>query len=774
MSGTGTGGHRMPLGETGWWVWREALLRSTGFPADGLDRLAAPDCGRAADALLSGELGDADFDKILAEACHDVARELSEIAADPLFREAITWQNRGALVSLDALARGGADQRRDSRRRERERIAVKYWQRYSAKNETVGFFGPVTWVRCTQDEPALSVRPGERLLSERRVFFEDWALRAYAAKLAEDPAVRRWLPPALQPQLTLDGRQVRRPAHPPVPVSAAEALLLSRCDGRRRAVDVAGEVAGQAGIRTEGDAYLLLDLLVERGLLTWQGDLPQSPHAEERLRLLLSCIEDAPVRERAQAGLERLASARREVARAAGDPDALLAALDALSTVFTEVTGAGSVRRTGQTYAGRGLVYEDTTRDVTVSVGGPLLDGIAEPLALMLGAARWLTAELAAAYGQALRDLYEELRADGPVLLSDLWYLAQGMLFGSGPRPVDAIAEEFARRWAELFGLDSVAPETAELTFSTRELAASDAFAATGPGWSAGRLHSPDLQICADSVEAVNRGDYLVVMGEMHAAWATFDCSVFTLAHPDSGALRDALAEDLGTGRVRPLYPVDWPRYTGRVSYSLDHPTDSELAWTAAPGADPDRLMPATGVLVGEVDGELVATAPDGRSRPLLEVFSQLLSMHAVDGFKLVGAGPNQHTPRITIDRLVVARRTWRTTADATGLTDVGGERARYLAVRRWRRELGLPERVFVKLSTEIKPLYVDLTSPVFADLLCSMVRSARLTAGQDVRLVVSEMLPTPDQTWLLDAEGRRYFTELRMHMVDPLPGGAG
>nr|BFE87622.1 hypothetical protein GCM10020093_102230 [Planobispora longispora] len=42
------------------------------------------------------------------------------------------------------------------------------------------------------------------------------------------------------------------------------------------------------------------------------------------------------------------------------------------------------------------------------------------------------------------------------MLLSDLWYLAQGMLFGAGPRPVDAIAEEFARRWSELFGLDRV------------------------------------------------------------------------------------------------------------------------------------------------------------------------------------------------------------------------------------------------------------------------------------------------------------------------------
>jgi hypothetical protein len=32
-------------------------------------------------------------------------------------------------------------------------------------------------------------------------------------------------------------------------------------------------------------------------------------------------------------------------------------------------------------------------------------------------------------------------------------------------------------------------------------------------------------------------------------------------------------------------------------------------------------------------------------------------------------------------------------------------------------------------------------------------------------------MLPTPDQAWLTDSEGRRYCSELRLHMYDR--GGA-
>jgi hypothetical protein len=34
-------------------------------------------------------------------------------------------------------------------------------------------------------------------------------------------------------------------------------------------------------------------------------------------------------------------------------------------------------------------------------------------------------------------------------------------------------------------------------------------------------------------------------------------------------------------------------------------------------------------------------------------------------------------------------------------------------------------------------------------------------------------MLPTPDQAWLTDRDGRRYTSELRLHLSDPVPGSA-
>ncbi|MBB5958244.1 hypothetical protein FHS29_004852 [Saccharothrix tamanrassetensis] len=761
----------MPLGTTGWSVWRDAVLRSTGFPIDGLDRLAAPEAAAAADAFLAGEaaepLFDAEFERALA-AGSAVCRDL---AADPLLREAVTWQSTAALSALDGLLRADPDEPRRNKRRERERLVTRYWQRYCAKNETIGFFGPAAWATVDPRAASITTRVGDRLVRDRAVHFEHWALTAFAHRLAEDPQVRRWLPPARQPHLTLDeaGRRVLRPVQPPIPVSPADLAALVRCDGRGPAATVIADLVAAGVVRTGDDGHLLLERLAERGLLSWRGDLPQGPEAESVLRELVAGIGDPVLRARVTGELDRLTAARDEVAAAAGDADRLGTALAGLAAEFTAVTGRPAQRKAGQTYAGRGLCFEEAVRDVDVVVGGRLLADLAEPMALLLGAARWLTAELADAYGTALRELYEDLAAEtDEVRLADLWYLAQGPLFGTGERPVDAVAREFGARWAKLFGLDGEPAggpsTTGPLHFTSAELAsaAAAAFPADRPGWSAGRLHSPDLQICAPDVDAVNRGDYLAVLGELHTAWPTFDCAVFTRWHPDRDALRRAMAADLGEHRIRPLYSTDWPRYSGRVAHTLDGPTDRQLGVVPAPGADPDRLLPATSVVVTP---DLVAHAPDGRGRPLLEMFSALLAIHAVDGFKLVHGRP--HTPRITVDKLVVARETWRTTVAETGLADVAGERAKYLAVRRWRRALGLPDRIFVKLGTEIKPVFVDLTSPLHAASLCGMVSgSARVDRAAAV--TISEVLPDVGGHWLVDAQGRRYSSELRLQIVDP------
>ncbi len=122
------------------------------------------------------------FRRTLERETGPISDALCQMAGDDRFREAVLWQNRRAvrngLASFVRRHRRGDS--RDSRQRQNEEMIASYLQRYCLKNDTIGFFGPVGWATMTADGPPLVVRPGERLIAERRVYFETWCIDALA------------------------------------------------------------------------------------------------------------------------------------------------------------------------------------------------------------------------------------------------------------------------------------------------------------------------------------------------------------------------------------------------------------------------------------------------------------------------------------------------------------------------------------------------------------------------------------------------------------------
>ncbi len=768
VSTSGNGGrtrintHLVPLPGSGWAVWRDAQLRSAGFPAAGLDRFSAPECAATADAFLDGRAERTVLEAAHAAAIAQESKVVAEIAADPLFREALTWQNPGAAarIAMPAPAGQSASQRRN-RSKAKDNLITRYWQRYCGKNDTIGFFGPTTWVSLDPEAPAVRAHHGDRLVRARTVYFEHWALDAFARHLAADQRIRPWLPVGPWPHVTVDGRHVLMPGRDPLPLTDAEAHLLARCDGRTSAAVVAGGP-------DHASALALLDGLAARGVIWWGVDLPPNPGAEEVLRATVTAIADRAARERALAWLGRLDTAREAVSTAAGDPDKLAAALGHLDAEFTSITGAAAERRHGQMYAGRRICYEETVRDVEVTFGGPVLEAMAQPLGVvLLPAARWLSTAVADAYTRAFRTLYAELggnRAAG-IPLHRFWAAALPLFTDPGP-VVSEVAAEFTTRSATLFGLDQLPPGTRRVALSSAELAgpAAKLFAAPRPAWAGARIHSPDLQICAESVTALARGEFTIVLGELHAMWPTLDNASVADRHPEPARLRAAAAADIGR-QIVPFYASWCAQATPRMASVRSD--DYQLAFTPESGADPARLLPAMTITVTEQDGELVAAAADGRRWPLLAMFAIPVAWSGSDLFKL--ARPDRHVPRITVDQMVVVRESWRTTVAEAWPARSGGL-PEYLAVRRLRRALGLPEKVFVKISTEVKPVYADLTSPRYVSALATMLRAARERAGDEAEVVMTELLPGPDQAWLPGPGGQRYFSELRVQVRDPVP----
>ena len=609
----------------GWEFQRDFAVRSAGFPVSGLEVFGPG----------------------------DETERLRSVARRPRFREAVTWQNPAALVNAVVNVAKNAPTK-PSRARGREEIVASYWQRYCAKNDTIGFFGPLAWGRIADHGPALRSRVGP-LVGERAVHLEAWPVQALAEGL--DPELK----------------------------------------------------------------------------------IAAGPFAEHDLRIALEQHPDAGIRERGLVALDRLEAARDAVA--SSPPARLLAALSELDAVFVELTGREPVRNAGRAYGARTLCYLDCMRDLDVTIGPGLVGEIAPALQVLFEAGSWYCGRV----NEIGRRVIERaLPASGrgpfrPVLIEALRTIMQ-----LPPELADEVAE-LQRRFA------NVLADPDPVTIGERAAAI---FSDRVPAWRQAAFHSIDLQIAARGQADVVAGEWLAVVGDIHLGNNPLMQGVFAHRHPNPLALL-RLQEDAVGSRFPVLVPPFAPGMgvdaRGVPLLPDDAVRIAAMPDTRAPGRQrtwlPDELL---------VDGTDLVDRGGSFRLPLLEVF--WLPIY-ISGARTFDPQPDQdHAPRITIGHTVLAREAWNVPA-----TEVP---ARGQDVAAFARGLGLPRQVFVKSPLERKPMYLDTNSPVLARILCRHARHAAAESSQH-RIRFTEMLPTPEQTWLSDADGNRYVSELRLVALD-------
>jgi hypothetical protein len=296
-----------------------------------------------------------------------------------------------------------------------------------------------------------------------------------------------------------------------------------------------------------------------------------------------------------------------------------------------------------------------------------------------------------------------------------------------------------------------------------------EVFSAPAAGWPQARHQAPDVMIAASDVEALGRGDYFFVLGEIHPAACTIDSAFWMAQHPNPDELARANQVDVPEARVHSVLSKAWPRATVRTNGVFigerDHFLESGV--DAAPAA-PDRVLRVADLSVVERDGQLVVQTADGRLAWEIVAFlgDSLSGMAHTGGFRFLPPGL-AHTPRVTVDRLVICRESWAFSAPELPFGSETSEAELFLAIRRWARRAGLPRFVFVRSPLEVKPFFVDFESPVLTSTLARSVRRAKDHEGGAVTLHVEEMVPGVEETWLPDAAGERYTSEVRLVAVD-------
>jgi len=582
-----------------------------------------------------------------------------------------------------------------------------------------------------------------------------------------DPEIRPWVAPRLNPMMCLTG-EVLLSVGPPVAVSGAEAAALRLADGRRPACEVVAALVRGHGVASDQEGYRLLEELAGRGWLYWDLETPLGQRPERYLYDRLAGIGDARVRNLALAPLHALGAGRDQVAAAVG-PERLRWALEELDTTFLKLTAVQPNRREGQTYGGRRLVYLDCERDLDLTIGRAVVASFARPLSVLLYGARWLSHELGAHFQSAVAAAYHRLAAragSGSVGFLEVMAACGDELFASGRRGADRLLAEFAALWQRLLQMDTDAPRV-DVTADQVWAEAGAMFSATRPGWSYAAQHGVDLQLAARSVEALRAGEFEPVIGEIHIAWNALQSGTFVNTHPDPPGLIGLT--NAGTPPRVMLTPAkDHQQLSTRTATAVDNGRDWWLAVSPSPAHVAERQVSMAELWVRRAGAHLEVSSGDGRARfDIADVVGMWLANDIRDAFKGVAAGL-PHTPRVRLDGLVAYRETWTVPVGDVPLRGGGSEHATFLEARRWMRELGLPRFVFAKLSTEMKPFYVDFASPVLVANLATEIRAARL--GDDAaQLTISEMYPAPEQAWLPGADGGRYTSELRLQFVDPI-----
>ena len=758
--------HLVPLGRTRWTLWRDAALRGAGFPAGLFDALCDTELADAADRSDDSDTARQAYDREFAAATARLSAAVRRIAGDARFREAITWQNPDLV--RDWLDKAAAGEPRNARGRNHELAIASYLQRYCLKNDTIGFFGPVGWARIDPDDSGMTLSAGTGQLARRSTNFEWWAIDTVGARLAARSEVWPWLRPRLAPSASLTGWTARVPFEPSTALSAQDLRVLRRCNGRRTVAEIAGyppdPQVTNVLVRLRGRGVIRMDLL---------GDRCGAP--EQQLARRIDAIGDRAVRDRTRQPLDELVAARDAVSAAAGDPDRLLTASMAMAEKFRQVTGSAATRFAGATYVGRTLVYEDTVRAIDVHIGRRVSDLVAEPLGLLLDSANWLANAVAGRYlARAVDVVDRELARTGkdalPLLSLFTTVLSEMVSPGASAFDsalVDEVAGEFQRRWAAILQAPAGARRhQVSAAAIAHQVAAT--FPATRPLFSGARCHSPDVMIAADSVAAINRGDVQFVLGELHCATNTLEALVFAAQHPDPQRLSAAAAASGPDGRVFTIARTDSHQASTRMSRAPEFllPEYTYLCMgaesqTPPPGATVHAVLD---LAVSRRGDGLVVRHRSGREYDFLEVIGEPLSALCAAAFRLAGGA--LHSPRINIDRLTVARESWSFDAADVRWAFCPDERDRYVRARRWRREHAVPERGFVRVPVERKPMAVDFRSLPMVNLLAKSIR--RTASAGPGRVTVSEMLPDLDQLWLRDAAGGPYTAELRLVAVDP------
>ena len=472
----------------------------------------------------------------------------------------------------------------------------------------------------------------------------------------------------------------------------------------------------------------------------------------------------SPAREKWLSVLQPIAELPKKFA-AAGSVTTRTQTMDEANARLAEL--GGSRESTRFLYAATNPIGEECLRECNFEIDQGLIDKVAIEAEPWIDLWRDNYAFVAHRIAEALRGILAKMERDTVALPSFLGACEDAKLPLTGAGMV-ALAHMAFREVRALFHKRMEAHATME----EYELTAEDCQLVRKnfkyPKFDEYTYPSADIQLAAKSADAISRGDYQWILAELHPPVALLHHG-FYWSCPDKTSLSEGLASTL-FGKPNFHYGFFAADFTATTTVRFFDALPS-LTWFVAPQrANPawQSVRPAETEVYVDPSGDVCLRKIDNHEHLGSFARNWIIPL----GFHPFSFSLGKDTPRLRCGNVVVQRRMWTVALDEIGKGDFTGvSRDLVLAVERLRGARNLPRFVYIRPTEQAlrrsgaegrdkdtKPVFIDLESYLFLEIFYRWL----VKAGE---IEVTEMLPTPEDLFWKEADGRRTF-ELRTLIV--------
>jgi hypothetical protein len=675
-------------------------------------------------------------------------QQLVELGSDRKVQEAIylnspSFYNHGVLPLVAGSLHGW-------KRRSAEVALTAYLQRFCAKNDTASYFGPINYGRIRNDAsmPALTYR---MTVPEAwsRVYASHWFVAELYRMILADEQLQLALPVQRSALVRYSKNQVSAPGLAPMRLDDQSGEVFRESLHGRSGF----ELAQRLGLEAPRLRAIILELN-KVGLLRLSAEPPA-----DRLDVLTAFREMIAAAPRSAARQDWLALVARMTDLLGrfeqADLPARIRLMDELEQLCTDRLQANPRRGAGRLYTDRFVLFDQCVGDIgELTVAGPLAAALAG-LATALDLFAWNAREISEAYKRRAWPFIHAANLSGRTV-------ALLELLERVPQP-EVLDDRSAWRQFWAATLNGHAPGHV-LALSRSHIEASPLVNLSITGLVA----APDIMLAAADADSINRGDFKIVLAEVHPVIVPTQLHFYAY-HPQASAVAQIARKALESTFASTEEAILASTRISKITESGLQRVRVHQEWVA-------RSENAEDVPIAELDAEL----PDQDScslrirgterhlylkRPLFvdQPMPAVLGVFERPEVWATEIDVAEHLPRIEVDGIVIQRERWR--FGSANIPTSNADRDSfdfYASLVAWQQKHELPEYVFGRAlgRGEVKPFLIDFASP----LSCiAFVRECHGAAG----MVVTEMFPGPDQLWLRGPEGA-FTSELRLSAYSP------